>query len=342
LPRANAGIAIVLAFCVLAIGVLVGLLLTPTPVPVGLSNGRDPKSAKVTEQTFSDAQPVSAVLNLSSIQEVDSATEGIVTAVNCAPDQKLSSGKAVFSADGVPVIAFATSVPMWRDIVGGDHGDDVVAVQKELNRLGYSVAVNGIYNFATRLAMADLLHKAGATLPYSGGLARSALVWIPDPTVAVAGCAISVGQQITGGMTVASLPATLESITISNRPSHPVAGDRVLDFGQFVVPTNTDGTVVDPALLKIVTESTLYPSLLDQQKAQSLKVDWNLKNPITVAAVPPGSIYGQNGTSACVQTGKTQRRILVISSSLGQSLVTFARGTVPATVDLNPHQRPCN
>ena len=339
--RVAPAITIILAVCLLAAGTLVGLLLTPTAVPAGLASGQDPTTATVTRQQFDDAQSVSVSLNLSGTRQVDSATNGIITALNCTPGSQLTSGTPIFSANGIPVIALATSVPLWRDIAAGDHGADVSALQKELNRLGYHVSTNGYYHWQTRAAVADLLSKAGGSLPPGGTLTRSAVTWIPETPAIVAACGVRMGQQVSEGTPIATLPARLKSISITKLLAKPIAGDRVLDFGQFVVPTTTGGTIVDAATLKTLSNSSLYPSLLDQQKAQGLTVDWKLKDPITVAAIPPRAIYGQNGTSACVESDGTPRHITVTSSSLGQSLVAFDGGSVPATVSLNPTHRSC-
>ena len=53
--------------------------------------------------------------------------------------------------NGVSVVALATATPMYRDLATGDKGDDVLALNNELARLGLRPRRNPPHIHGTRL-----------------------------------------------------------------------------------------------------------------------------------------------------------------------------------------------
>ena len=79
---------------------------------------------------------------------VPPVTMGTVTADWSADG--LASGKGAYKVNDRVVVALNTATPLYRDLKTGDKGDDVLALNNELSRLGYnSVAGSDTYWWAT-------------------------------------------------------------------------------------------------------------------------------------------------------------------------------------------------
>lgn len=97
------------------------------------------------------------------------ATNGmdpIVTAAHLGAGSALTSGGLIANVAGRPVIALAMPFAFYRDIHGGDTGDDVAALQRALTDLGvYTSEVDGEYGAGTAAAVTLLYERVGAEPP---------------------------------------------------------------------------------------------------------------------------------------------------------------------------------
>ncbi len=331
-------IAILTSIVLVAAGVVGTLLVTQPQVPDSLEAGESPATAPVTSQEFADSRTVQITLDLTDPVPITSNVSGLVTSDVCEPGLAITSGTSMVSVDGVAVVMLATSIPLWRDLEPGAHGDDVMSLQTELQRLGYDIEADGYYYWATRQAVGAMLNAAGSDLSSDGVLHLADIMWLPEPSSTVNTCEARVGSELAAGSGVATLPATLESISIANVPTDLQPGARHLDFGEFTVPTDANSRVTDAAALETVTGSSLYPSLLSEAAADGTSVAWLLDDALPVITVPPQALYDQESNVACVQDGVgTAFAVTIVSASLGQSLVTMNAGaTAPERVALNP------
>ncbi|MFT3942441.1 MAG: peptidoglycan-binding protein [Ancrocorticia sp.] len=90
----------------------------------------------------------------------------IVTATHLAAGTTLTSGTRIANVAGRPAIALTMSFAPYRDIHGGDTGDDVAAIQRALADLGlYGGEVDGEYGAGTAGAVTLLYEQVGAEAP---------------------------------------------------------------------------------------------------------------------------------------------------------------------------------
>jgi hypothetical protein len=105
---------------------------------------------------YGAAQP--AVLGTSRVKQQGS---DIVTR---APRRRaqLSPGDVAMAVDGRPVFVLPGAIPMSRDLRRGDHGPDVLQLERALSRLGFSPgAVDGRYDSGTEAAVSSFYLRDG-------------------------------------------------------------------------------------------------------------------------------------------------------------------------------------
>lgn len=81
-------------------------------------------------------------------------------------------------------MALATATPMYRDLATGDKGDDVLALNNELARLGLPASAKSTtYTWNTSQGVKQLMSAAGNTS--DGSLPLTDVLWIPAASVRV-------------------------------------------------------------------------------------------------------------------------------------------------------------
>ena len=111
-------------------------LFLPDRPPELLSPARQVTSAPVNTQEYTGSQQVTVVPTVSASRQLLGNATGTVTADWSGTG--LVSGRAAYQVNGRAVVALNTATPLYRDIRPGDVGQDALAVNNELNRLGYS------------------------------------------------------------------------------------------------------------------------------------------------------------------------------------------------------------
>lgn len=91
--------------------------------------------------------------------------DAVVTAVKVEKGDRLTEGALVLEVAGAPVIALDLPFPLYRDLVGGSRGPDVLAVQKALRRMGYAAPKTGEFDARTQHALVKWWHKLGYEIP---------------------------------------------------------------------------------------------------------------------------------------------------------------------------------
>jgi peptidoglycan hydrolase-like protein with peptidoglycan-binding domain len=87
---------------------------------------------------------------------------GVVTARALEPGEHLGSGAVLAEVSGRPIIGLETPFRLYRDIMPGDFGPDVVAVQDALREIGlYSGRSDGKYGADTAGAVGKLYEQLG-------------------------------------------------------------------------------------------------------------------------------------------------------------------------------------
>jgi peptidoglycan hydrolase-like protein with peptidoglycan-binding domain len=325
---ATAGLA---AVALVAVGLLAGILLVPARVPSSVAAPEGERRVAVSSRRFDDPRRVEVTPHRADAVTLTVAETGRITRTTCAPGAVISSGTSPVTVDDRPVLALATTVPLWRDLESGMRGEDVRALQVELARLGQPVTPTGTYDRATAAAVAAVQRAIGVAQP-SGRLPVASVIWLPAPQVTVATCEVALAEIIGPGP-FATVAGGLVALQVTGGLADAVAGDRLLRLGTASAPIDASGMVTDAAFLAEVAASPEY-AFAAASDSGTLTLDAVLATPVEVVVVPPGAIYGITDDAGCVIADGEPRRVRVVASSLGQTMVTFDTGTVPTNVEL--------
>jgi len=129
---------------------------TPSPILVPVEK-RVLTSDVVTRGTARFGSPQSISLAPSTLK----TGPGIITMV---PERgaALDEGDVLMLASGRPVFVIQGEIPVYRDIIPGNAGDDVLQLEAALKRLGFNPGqVDGTYDESTSEAVADWYSSAG-------------------------------------------------------------------------------------------------------------------------------------------------------------------------------------
>lgn len=189
-------LAVATAICV-SVGACA--LLLPDRAPALLGSAGETTTAPASVQEYSGSQQVTVVPTISTERNLLGNANGTVTADWSADG--LASGKGAYKVNDRVIVALNTATPLYRDLKTGDKGDDVLALNNELSRLGYnSVAGSDTYWWATSDGWRQLMNDNGN--PSDGTLALADTMWIPENAVAVDEWTATTGSMVTGGTAI--------------------------------------------------------------------------------------------------------------------------------------------
>jgi len=308
-----------------AAGLIAGLLLSPDPVAAASNDESDSVSdlPAVTE-TFDDRRQVPFAPLWGQETSLTVIDTGRVTRSTCQVGQPITSGTSPVTVDDRPALALATAIPLWRDLGPGSRGDDVFALQEELQRLGFPIEPNGFYGETTRVSVRDLLTEAGQLRP-TGSLPIAQVIWLPDAQVVPADCPLTVGSQ-SNSAPFATTDSQLVGLQASGGLDGAVPGARTVRLNDLSAPVDNDGRITDPVFLDAVVESGwLNPEL----GLSSVDLDFALATPLSVTVVPASALFGLSGDSGCILVDGTSQRVQVVASRLGRTMLNLD-ATVPA------------
>lgn len=338
-PRRPApGVVLLCAVVIAAAAFAAGLVLAPSARPASLNPATSTRSVPTSHTQFDDVRQVTATPVITPGASLTSVESGRLTASACQAGADLVSGSAPFTVDDRPVVALASSRPLWRDLVPGTSGDDVRGLQEELTRLGSEVSVTGVYDEQTIAAVVALRTSVGAAAP-SRSLEVSSVLWLPAPAVTVDSCAVPLGGLVSPGATLATTTGTLTALTLDRPPTGLTPGERAVTYADVTVqlPDAASAgatTVTDPVLLTAVAAGAEYAAWLQSEGATPFAVGYRLSSPVEVLVVPPGALFGLNGDVGCLRSGTVDFPVTIVASTLGQTLVRVDASPSPDRVDL--------
>lgn len=331
ISTASASLVVVV---LLAAGAAAGIALPRSATP---EDGGETSSAQVdvVTQQFEDARSVSVAPVTAEPSTLAVSQVGIVTSTQCIAGATIASGTSPVAVNGQPIIALATSSPLWRDLAIGDEGPDVRALQDELARLGYGVDPDGNYGRATSSAVIALFNDVGV-VKHDGTVTLSRMMWLPAPAVTLGSCDLPLGAMA-GTDPFATTTTPLTGLRISGDITGAVPGERVVRHGAVAASVDPDGQITDPTMLAEVAESPEYQLWQSQgSSASPITLEYALSEPLNVNLVPPSALFGLANGSGCVSVDGVAQSVSVIASPLGQTMVVFDDGSTPAHVDLPP------
>lgn len=319
---------------VAALGVAIGAAIFSPAVPHALRSGEEISEVPVTQRAFDDRHAIDIRFVRGEERSVASPGSGRLTEFECAPGARLSSGTSSLSIDGQPVVSLQTRVPLWRDLHHGDRGDDVEALQTELARLGYAVDIDGIAGFATISATQSLFAERGIDTKNMNGIPSGRVLWIPSYEVELSSCSAATGDVVSEGDALAVLGAGLVTGEATNMPAGAVPGERIIIIDGERIPVDEQGRIVAYEALQLLASTPTYSAAVRAGESV-ISGALVLAEPVDVAVVPPGAIFGVDGNEACVAVDGEPRSVTLWGSELGQSFVSFD-GDTPPHISMNP------
>lgn len=205
------GIAWFFIALVTCLGLCVGLCAAflPDRQPPLLGAARQMTSAPVTAQDYDGSRTITVIVTVGPKNQTMINTSGIVTEDDS--HDGLTSGKVALRVNDQPVIALATSIPLYRDLSIGMRGRDVSAFNAELVRLSaLRTAPGDTFTAASGEAWSHLLSSVGGAQQTSVHL--SDVLWIPRPSVKVGQWQAGVGMHVDSGSSIGEVPGSIISM----------------------------------------------------------------------------------------------------------------------------------
>lgn len=304
---------------VVAVSLTVGAcaLWLPDRAPELLGSAKEITSAPAGVQEYTGATQVTMIPTVSQTRELVGNASGTVT--EDMSSQGLTSGKTAMKVNGVSVVALATATPMYRDLATGDKGDDVLALNNELARLGLPASAKSTtYTWITSQGVKQLMSAAGDTS--DGSLPLTDVLWIPAASVRVGEWAGTVGATVAGGSVVGKVPGSVTKFSIQN--GQPSELDRTVTLIGQTATLKAGTTEVDDAeFCAKVAATQEFQSLTSDMLATGLEASVQLVNPVQALRVPAASVIGVNGSKGCIVSGGRTIKVSIVGSELGASLV---------------------
>ncbi|MDR1077282.1 MAG: peptidoglycan-binding protein [Propionibacteriaceae bacterium] len=325
-----------------AVGLLAGLWLVPDRTTDGLIAPVTAGLVEVAPRQFTDARLAPVKAESAPLWEALAPDAGVLRRSDCVVGQPLASGTSPFTLDDRPVVLLNLATPLWRDLASGDRGDDVAALQGELNRLGFGpVASTGLFGSDTARAVQRLWTKLGGDKRQTS-LPLSQVVWSPQTEVTPTACPWSVGQRVSPDDVLFQAGGGLVALAVSPLPATAWPGPRLAVTGNGAVSLALpeDGVVTDPDFLAAYSQTSAFRSYLTDP-ATSLTVETRLAEPIEVVAAPAAALYDVSGGQACLATDQGPLRVEVVASEFGLTLVRADRLPERVWSPAGPAAEPC-
>lgn len=287
---------------------------------------------------FADERSVELKLTQSPPVVLTIRGAGVVTSNSCISGTAISSGQIAYSVDDAPVVALATSSPMWRDLRPGDRGVDVEAFQTALANLGTGIQVDGVLGYDALEAFANLLVNSGYPKEEFTSIPSARILWIPGPETTPSSCEVSVGEQIAETAEYATVSGGLVSASISTVSEGPLPGARAVSINGSDIPVEESGTITAPEHLATIATLPGFNDAIRATDPVPLSGTWHLVEPIEAVSVPASGLTRLESGSACIWDEDEGFPVLILGSQLGQTLVQSATETpLPDSISIRHH-----
>lgn len=295
----------------------------------------------VERQSLTDPRTIAATLSLTPQSQITLNATGVVLSSSCSVGQMLSSGQVIATVNDIAIIGLHTEVPLYRDLVSSDRGEDVTALQAELTRLGYPTPSTGIFDTSTNTAVQALRAALGVATGGTG-LRLAEVVWLPTDQWVPRECSTTVGANTGGSDAFALGMRTLESVVLAEATA-AIPGARHIrmsDGTSVAVDTPTDDLV---ALL--MNDSAIRDSVArgsdDGLDTVEMSLTIELIEPVDAVAVPASAVFGS--TELCVRAENSGAIVPV-------EVLTYSNGVaylldsslLPSIVDVTPSGAECS
>lgn len=318
----------------LACGSLLALVALPAP-PADLAPASRPSTFRVVTSEYADPRTLPLEVNLAPSVELSASASGKVTHLVCSAGVALRSGDIVMRIDDQPVVALASSVPLYRDITWGVDGTDTDALRVALGGLGYPVTETGRYDGELRNAVAAFQRDHGIS-PADGALLLSSVLWIPHVQSVPRECPLSVGQYYASGELFATVSGALQWLrAVQTSDIAVIPGPRRVTVLGVGATMNEDGVIDDPREVDAIESAPTFAATIAAIDSTPLTAQSSLVSPVSVVSLPPAALFDVSGSAACVEGDDGAVAVQIIGTGMGATLVQFSGDTAPSEVLLN-------
>lgn len=172
-PRSRWLMAWIAVCVIIATGayLLGGLIRSPWDDAVANSQASPLVTSEVVLRDFSPSvAEVDGVASVGVVMEVaPTSADGakmVVSKEYAVAGDVLGPGDVIVEVSGRPILAMPLPFPLYRDLIPGDVGSDVEAIQASLKAAGlYEGRVDGVYGPGTSAAVRGMYKRAGVSAP---------------------------------------------------------------------------------------------------------------------------------------------------------------------------------
>lgn len=321
----------------IALGMAVGVALTPQQRPATLASPSPHDHIDVTPEKFLDSAPVEIEVMMSASGEARIPRAGVLSRADCRSGSPLESGVNAFSVEGEPLLSLAMPLPLWRDLELGDEGADVESLRAGLRDLGDDLDEHG--PVTTMLVNALNSRLASIDAPLRGsGVSHDSIVWLGS-TLAVASCPVTVGTHLQARDVIAEFVPSVDSARVALLPVGVEGHQYVVEVDGQIFELEEDGALADPE--QLATDSSPNrsrdtPGGDPEPPVRTIRGEYRLAVPLDVLIVPPSSVILATGTVGCVISGDEQVKVRIVGSELGKTMVVPAAPARVHSVRVHP------
>jgi hypothetical protein len=253
-----------------------------------------------------------ATLALPNAGTVVPTAGGTVTGLHLSVGQTVPTLVSLAEINGVSVYGIPSDQPLYRNLVEGDTGPDVQALQSALTSIGQNVSADppGTFGGATLTALENW--QAFVGVPVTGEVNLNALSWFP-PNAVVLSLSASPGAKVQAG---GALATVADQGSLAAQADVPQADVPSVKAGQPVTLTfdSLPGT----------TEAGEVGGLPAQAETSSSGATAGNANPVQYAVsiglrgLPPGARAGMTGQAQIAVQSRTNT-VVVPSAAVGGS-----------------------
>lgn len=246
----------------------------PTRAALDEAQAVIPVYADVERRVVDSRDSFSGSVEAGTIQDVSLPEgAGVVVRQSVSVGQPVGGGSLIGVVSGAPYFALPTPLPLYRDLVLGDIGDDVTYLQNSLNNAGLDAGTSGEYDAKTSAAMFELFRNAGFGFDRYDAVSHRQLVGIeglPRQVVAAAPIGTNLSAEVpllqvrTGDPFVSFLvdPVAAADIEVGEEFSVGTLGDEIRMtvgvIGEYVPPGDgSDGGQT----IKLIADGAITGSL---------------------------------------------------------------------------------
>jgi membrane fusion protein, macrolide-specific efflux system len=312
--RRNLGIG-----AVVAVVVIIGVVVAVSSSGSGSSStrlitavARRGNVSQTVDGAFTLSLAQSSTLSFPAAGTTVPSAGGTVTGVNVAVGQTLPTLAPLLLVNGTPVYGIPSSVPLFRDLVDGDYGPDVQALQNALTSVGDNTSADypGVFGSNTLNALEQW--QVANNVPETGTAPLSVFTSFPPKSVVLALTA-AVGSRAAAGGPIATVADPSALVAQADIAQSDVSSVKVGQTAQLSFDA-LSGTTENAAVTSLPAQAETSSAAAGA--GNSTPVQYSVQLGLT--ALPPGAKAGMTGQAHIAVQSRTDT-IVVPSAAVGGS-----------------------